>query len=348
MLNDGCRRMQLKNNTLPLVDIVIPTRNSEETLEDCLSSLNNQTYPKDKYRVIIIDDSTDNTLVIAHSFKEIMNIKIVNATLGPSDKRNLGVNLAQGEYIAFIDSDCLADPNWLLTAVKCLKEVSIGAVGGPNLTPPDDSLLAKCSGYIFSSFFGTGPLGQARYVCKGILREVQKNDLILCNVVLRKAAYKKIGGFDPHLYPGEEINLFSKLSDIGYKLFYSPDMIVYHKRRPLFRPHLEQIFGYGKGRGQAVRQREDAFSYLLLIPILFSLAIIASPFLLLLDRIFRYLVYTGLISYLILDILFSIQIIIKVKKTIIFPLLLVSFFLHHLLYGLGLLSGLFFVKKSKS
>ncbi len=346
MLNDGCLRMQQKNDTLPLVDIVIPTKNSEETLEDCLSSLSNQTYPKDKYRVIIVDDSTDNTLIITYSFKETLNIEVVNATLGPSDKRNLGVNLSQGEYIAFIDSDCLADPNWLLTAVECLKDASIGAIGGPNLTPLDDSLLAKCSGYIFSSFFGTGPLGQARYVCKGIVREVQKNDLILCNVVLKKAVYQKVGGFDPTLYPGEEINLFSKISDIGYKLLYSPDMIVYHKRRPLFSPHLKQIFGYGKGRGQAVRQREDAFSYLLLIPILFSLAVIASPFLLLFDSFFRYLVYAGLITYLIIDILFCIKITIEEKKVIIFPLLLISFFLHHLLYGFGLLSGLFFGKKS--
>lgn len=340
--------MQSKKDTFSLVDIVIPTKNSEETIEDCLSSLNNQTYPKDKYRVIIVDDSTDNTLVIVYSFKETLNIEVVNATLGPSDKRNLGVNLSLGEYIAFIDSDCLADPNWLLTAVECLKDESVGAVGGPNLTPLDDSLLAKCSGYIFSSFFGTGPLGQARYVCKGITREVQKNDLILCNVVVRKDAYQKAGGFDPKLYPGEEINLFSKLSDIGYKLLYSPDLIVYHKRRPLFEPHLKQIFGYGKGRGQAVRHREDAFSYLLLIPIFFSLGVIASPFLVLLNSLFRYLVYAGLLTYFILDLLFSLHITLKEKKVIIFPLLLISFFLHHLLYGIGLLSGLVFGKKPES
>jgi glycosyltransferase involved in cell wall biosynthesis len=340
--------MQSNTNSFPLVDIVIPTRNSEETIADCLSSLNSQTYPKDKYRVIIIDDSTDNTLVLVHSFKETLNIEVVNATLGPSDKRNLGVNLSLGEYIAFIDSDCLADPNWLLTAVECLKDESVGAVGGPNLTPLDDSLLAKCSGYIFSSFFGTGPLGQARYVCKGVTREVQKNDLILCNVVVRKDAYQKVGGFDPRLYPGEEINLFSKLSDIGYKLLYSPDVIVYHKRRPLFGSHLKQIFGYGTGRGQAVRHREDAFSYLLLIPIFFSLGVIASPFLLLINSLFRYLVYAGFLTYLILDILFSLHITLKEKKGIIFPLLLISFFLHHLLYGIGLLSGLVFGKKPAS
>jgi glycosyltransferase involved in cell wall biosynthesis len=339
--------MQPKPNSFPLVDIVIPTKNSEETIEDCLSSLNDQTYPKDKYRVIIIDDSTDNTLVIAHRFKDTMNIEIVNATLGPSDKRNLGVNLSLGEYIAFIDSDCIADSNWLLRAVECLKDESVGAIGGPNLTPVHDSLLAKSSGYIFSSFFGTGPLGQARYVCKGETREVQKNDLILCNVVVRKGAYQKVGGFDPRLYPGEEINLFSKLSDMGYKLLYSPDVIVYHKRRPLFGPHLKQIFGYGTGRGQAVRRREDAFSYLLLIPIIFSLGVFASPFLLF-HSLFRYLVYAGLLAYLALDLVFSLHITITEKKGILFPLLLIAFFLHHLLYGIGLLSGLVFGKKPES
>lgn len=339
--------MQIKNDSFPFVEIVIPTKNSEKTLEKCLSSLSDQTYPEDKYRVIIIDDSTDKTKTVISSFQEFLNIKVLNAELGPSDKRNLGVNLSSGPYIAFIDSDCSADKNWLMKAVEYLQDKSVGAVGGPNLTPPDDGLMAKCSGHILASFFGTGILGQSRWTSKGKTRIAEKNELILCNVVVRKEVFQKAGGLDSSLYPGEEINLFSKFSEMGFKLLYSPEMVVYHKRRPLFRPHLKQIFGYGKGRGQAIRKREDAFNYAQLIPTIFSLVILASPVLLLVNGILHYLFFAAVFAYLIADILFSLQTAIRERYPILFLLLPISFFLHHFIYGLGWLFGLFWKRQKK-
>ena len=67
--------MQTSDDTLPLVNVVIPTKNSEKTLGKCLSSLSNQSYPKDKFKVIIIDDSTDSTPTIISSFTKDLNIE---------------------------------------------------------------------------------------------------------------------------------------------------------------------------------------------------------------------------------------------------------------------------------
>jgi len=182
-------------------------------------------------------------------------------------------------------------------------------------------------------------------VRKGEIREVQKNDLILCNVIVRRDVYQKAGGLDSTLFPGEEINLFSKISDLGFKLIYSPDVVVYHKRRPLFSQHLKQIFGYGKGRGRAIRRREDAFSYAQLVPTFFSLGILASPILLVINGILRSLFIIFMAAYLIVNILFSLQIAIRERRPILVLILSISFLLHHFAYGIGWLFGFLFNQK---
>lgn len=103
-----------------LVSIIVPIYNSEKYIGKCIDSIINQTY-KNIEILLINDGSLDNTLNIARSFKDKRIIIIDKENTGVSDTRNVGIKEAQGDYIAFVDSDDWIDKNyiyWLLSDMK--------------------------------------------------------------------------------------------------------------------------------------------------------------------------------------------------------------------------------------
>jgi glucosyl-dolichyl phosphate glucuronosyltransferase len=113
------------------ISVVIITRNRADWLRDALNSLKIQSRPADE--VVVVDNSsTDNTKEVIMSFANKMNIKYVfESKRGIPQARNAGIIAASGEVIAFIDDDCVADPNWLKNIeIPFMKDPNIGAVGG--------------------------------------------------------------------------------------------------------------------------------------------------------------------------------------------------------------------------
>ena len=121
------------SNPFPMVSIVVCSYNGARTLRDCLSSLQHLHYPS--YEVIFIDDgSKDNTQEILREFPGVRNI--VQANKGLSAARNAGIAAARGDIVAFTDSDCMVDQDWLYFLVTTLLSSDFAAVGGPNISPP--------------------------------------------------------------------------------------------------------------------------------------------------------------------------------------------------------------------
>lgn len=90
----------------PIVSIIVPVYNVEKYLEDCIDSLINQTY--NKIEILLINDgSTDKSKIICEKYLKIDDrIKLINKLNGGlSDARNVGIDLATGEYLTFVDSD---------------------------------------------------------------------------------------------------------------------------------------------------------------------------------------------------------------------------------------------------
>ena len=115
------------------ISIVIPVLNGESQIRDCVTSLINQDFQKDQYEIIVVDNgSKDNTINILTEYNE--HIMIVHESgKGSYIARNAGIKVSKGNIIAFIDSDCIADKNWLKELCNGpLSEVSgdIGCVVG--------------------------------------------------------------------------------------------------------------------------------------------------------------------------------------------------------------------------
>lgn len=137
-----------------LVSIIIPAYNMEDYLQKCLDSITNQTY--EDYEIIVVDDgSTDNTLNICKKNKsENEKINIIHQkNTGVSSARNVGMQLAQGEYIVFLDADDYVSEIYLETLVLGMQKSQMTIIGFTN-TPerlirkmPDDNCYSNISAF---------------------------------------------------------------------------------------------------------------------------------------------------------------------------------------------------------
>lgn len=124
------------------ISVIIPVYNTENYLQECLDSVINQTY--DNLEIIIINDgSTDNSLEVCNKYKDIdSRIRIINQkNQGQANARNVALDTAKGEYVAFIDSDDIISQNYLATLYNYSKKY--------------DSEVAFCNVYEFKGIFKT-------------------------------------------------------------------------------------------------------------------------------------------------------------------------------------------------
>ena len=231
----------------PRVSIVVCSYNGGRTLDQCLRSLSTLTYPD--YEVILVDDgSTDDTPAIAARFPEVRTIRQRNE--GLSVARNVGMHAATGEIVAYTDSDCFADADWLTALVHQLETSGADSVGGPNLTP-EDGWLAGC--------VACSP-GQPSHVLE---TDLKAEHIPGCNMAFRREALLAIGGFDPQFRKaGDDVDLCWRLMEAGYWITFAPGALVWHHRRQGPRAYFKQQAGYGEAEALLAKKHPERFNLL--------------------------------------------------------------------------------------
>jgi len=186
----------------PRVSVVVCSYNAERTMEACLASLEHLNYPD--YEVIVVNDgSTDHTLEIAERFPYARIISQPNR--GLSVARNVGAEAATGEIIAYTDSDCVADPDWLTYLVATMERKQLVACGGPNFPPPEDSLVP--------SAVAVSPGGPTHV----LLTDETAEHIAGCNMAFRRDALLALGGFDPiYRAAGDDVDMCWRFQDAGH------------------------------------------------------------------------------------------------------------------------------------
>lgn len=110
--------------------MIVPVRNRPEDIQACLDSLTVLDYPAEKLEIIVVDDaSEDNTPEVVEQYPDVRLLRMTRHRQA-SLCRNRAAEIARGEILAFIDSDCLADPAWLKELVPAFLDPSLGALGG--------------------------------------------------------------------------------------------------------------------------------------------------------------------------------------------------------------------------
>lgn len=242
------------------VSVVIPTLNSAETLERCLTSIrsNNTKY---EYEIIVVDaGSSDETLQIARKYAD----KVLDG-MPTRINRNKGVQAAYGEIICFTDSDCIVPKDWIDKLVDGLlrlnvKDNKIVGVGGGNIPSLNNPSLEELA--VSKAMRSPVVAFKARNIAiYKDEREVPHNPPL--NSAVFKRAIEEVGGFEEELGYGygEDSALDAKLVEKGYKLYYVPNLLVYHRHASDIKRFSKQMYAYGWGRVKLGKRYRKYFQF---------------------------------------------------------------------------------------
>jgi glycosyltransferase involved in cell wall biosynthesis len=194
----------------------------------------------------------------------------------PGAARNLLVERARGDLLLFLDDDIRFEPELLARYARLADGHPDHAVfGGPNDTPPTSTRFQFVQGAALASMVGSGPV-RRRYGAHppGVADE---RFFILCNLAVRREAMVP---FADDLVCAEENAVLAEMARRGATMYYSPDLAVYHERRPSLRGFAQQMHKYGRGRGQLLARRQRTFRPAYLAPTALLAYLLALPVLL--------------------------------------------------------------------
>jgi glycosyltransferase involved in cell wall biosynthesis len=232
---------------LPFVSIVIPVRNEERILGQCLESLAALDYPPDRLEVIVADSlSSDRSRSIAEEY----GAKVVsNPRQTVVSGRNRGFQAARGEFIAFTDADCVVSRHWLRAALGPFVP-GVAGVGGVTLFPKEASAFQKAVNVLFlmAGFAGATAHRQSA----GATIEVA--DIPGCNAIYRRSALDLVMPLDEDLLTAEDVWLNWMLRQQGFRHLLADNMVLWHHRRSRPASFMRQMYRFAIGRLQVGRR----------------------------------------------------------------------------------------------
>jgi glycosyltransferase involved in cell wall biosynthesis len=216
---------------LPLVTIVVPVYNGVKTIKMCLDALTGLDWPRDKLEIIVVDNrSTDKTCHLVKGYSDAVLLH-QHEILTASGARNLGIEKAKGEIIAFTDADCKPTRQWLRELLKDADDQSIGCFIGEVKPLPPKNVIEK---YFNDEFWHNKPSEEGLPKAK------------TANCAYRKTVFDQIGLFDPKLNTAEDSDLlhrFAALSSLEWK-FYG-NAVVEHKNKDALKEFIKQFLRAG-------------------------------------------------------------------------------------------------------
>lgn len=203
----------------PMVSVIVPVFNDSGRLRLCLQALRDQTYPADRFEVLVVDNgSSDPPRSLVESFGYTF---LSEAAVGSYAARNHGLASASGQIIAFTDADCIAWPQWLAEGVEqLLAHPEVGQVTGRvDVFPADPDRPTAAELYEMVCAF---PI--RRYV-------QEQNKTATCNLLTRRSVFEAVGPFDATLKSGGDGAWTHRAATRGYPILYADAVAIRHPAR---------------------------------------------------------------------------------------------------------------------
>lgn len=248
--------------------IVVAAYKRADEVEEFLRHIVKQRY-KD-FEVIISDGSPDDALrtgVMAYA-SAINLIYVYKKDFKASESRNLGVTHAKGDYVIFIDSDCIVPENYLQEIDTFLQANPADAFGGPDMARDDFNPVMKSINYAMTSYLTTGGI-------RGKKKHVGQFELRGFNMGISKKVFEALTGFST-MQVAEDIELSARVDKAGYTKRFIPNAFVYHKRKSNFNKFFRQLRMHGKGRIDLYLRHPEKLKPLHFLPTAFVVYLLAS------------------------------------------------------------------------
>ena len=231
--------MNENNPYKPRFSIIIPTYSADVLLMECIQSLCNQSVDMNYFEVIVVNDGGKRKISERLDlFESQLTIRyFYQKNKGPAAARNLGINMARGDIVLFLDDDSLPTSDWLKTVINAWNKYSdYDGIGGYIIGDKTDSIYCRVNTDFFNWY----------------LAHYSTNDnlpfLTTCNAGYKKSILNKVGNFDEEFKKasGEDRDLNIKLSKAGAKLILDQRILVYHDRDLTLRSYAKKYYNYGK------------------------------------------------------------------------------------------------------
>lgn len=326
------------------VSIVIPCRNEETYIEQCLQSMVKQSYGIENIEILVCDGySNDRTQEIIKDLSDKYNqIKLVlnEKRVAPS-AMNLGIKQATGSIIIIFGAHAYMDKDYVKNCVKKLEDDDALACVGGKIINISENGTAKAISLAMSSPFGVG---------NALFRFSDKEQYVdtVAFGAYKKKVFDEVGLFDEEFVRNQDDELNFRVTESGNKILLSPDIISHYYTRGSFSKLWRQYYQYGFWKVRVIQKHKKPASIRHLIPLFFvltlGLGIVLSPFL----KIIRYLLLLEVLAYFLGALIFSVKACKNQCKYI--PKVMLTFLILHLSYGIGFLEGIFvfLIFKSKS
>lgn len=235
---------------LPSISVIIPTFNRPRHLRACLESLKSLRYPTDRFEIIIVDDGSREPMkAIADTFVDSLPVRaIAQANSGPAIARNLGLEAATGELIAFTDDDCKPHREWLEELAKGFRNHPTAALGGRVVNARPRNLYSSASQQLVDYLY--------QYYRP---QETGRGFFTSNNLAFPADRLRSIGGFSAN-FPGagaEDRELCERWAREGGRMIYLPAARVDHWHQLSLVKFARQHFGYGRGAWIYHKARAD-------------------------------------------------------------------------------------------
>ena len=220
--------------------IVIPTYSNTTSLPACLAAFARQTYPADRFEVIVVDDGSPTPArPIIEKVQNRVHLHLIEQpNAGPATARNRGAQKASGKYLAFIDDDCRPHPGWLAALIHRVERFPDGLIGGKTINLLENNIYSAASQVLIDFLYDHFLATDSPY------RFFTSN-----NLAMQTCLFDILGGFDERmpLAAGEDREFSERWRQNGFSMVFAPEAVVYHAHALDLRSFYWQHFNYGRG-----------------------------------------------------------------------------------------------------
>ena len=217
----------IKNNSNPLVSIIILNYNAGKLLLNCIDSVFKSTYQN--FEVIVVDNlSTDNSHVRCKEKFEKIQLIENKENLGYCEGNNIGIRNANGEFIIILNPDTIVEPNWLNHLMSAYNKFGEGLYQ-PKFFSLNEKLVIQSTGNMLH-IFGFGFARDKGKIDNEKIKSIEKINYASGTCLFTsKIVLDKIGLLDPFLFLyHDDLDLGWRAAHIGINSFYVPKSIIYH------------------------------------------------------------------------------------------------------------------------